>query len=147
MNGWGNFNISRCARAVTPTSPSMAQPSEGNAVGGLVAVVDQLVQDVAEDAEVYQQAFPDTSPVSLPAISARCAAEAPRLSHNPRHQSCFQCPNSEVTSWRSLLGMAKRLLLHGVTSLAEARQAVPIWIPPAIILMIPWWLSVFGTRN
>ena len=90
MNGWGNFNVSRCARAVTPTSPSMAQPSEGNAVGGLVAVVDQLVQDVAEDAEVYQQAFPDTSPVSLPAISARCAAEAPRLSHNPRHQSCFK---------------------------------------------------------
>ncbi|EIE24413.1 hypothetical protein COCSUDRAFT_61838 [Coccomyxa subellipsoidea C-169] len=59
------------APKVTPTSPSMAQPSEGNAVGGLVVVVDQLVQDVAEDAEVYQQAFPDTSPVSLPAISAR----------------------------------------------------------------------------
>ncbi|KAK9909456.1 hypothetical protein WJX75_002539 [Coccomyxa subellipsoidea] len=59
------------APKVTPTSPTMAQLAEGSPVDGLVAVVEQLVQDVAEDAEVYQQAFPDSSPVSLPAISAR----------------------------------------------------------------------------
>lgn len=58
-------------RAVTPTSPTMAQPAELQAVTGLVAVVEQLVQDVAEDAEVYQQSFPETSSVSLPAISTR----------------------------------------------------------------------------
>lgn len=57
----------------------MAQLAEGSPVGGLVAVVEQLVQDVAEDAEVYQQAFPDSSPVSLPAISARWALQLKKL--------------------------------------------------------------------
>ena len=57
----------------------MAQMAEGSPVDGLVAVVEQLVQDVAEDAEVYQQAFPDSSPVSLPAISARWALQLKKL--------------------------------------------------------------------
>lgn len=43
-------------------------------MGGLLAVVEQLVQDVAEDAEVYQQSFPESASISLPAISARCLA-------------------------------------------------------------------------
>ena len=52
----------------------MAVPSESSCqtVGGLLAVVEQLVQDVAEDAEVYQQAFPESASISLPAVSARC---------------------------------------------------------------------------
>ncbi|CAL8467397.1 g6934 [Coccomyxa elongata] len=69
------------APKVTPTSPTMAAPSEAQSVGGLLAVVEQLVQDVAEDAEVYQQSFPESASISLPAISARvyCQQLRPQL--------------------------------------------------------------------
>ncbi|CAL8467403.1 g6941 [Coccomyxa elongata] len=69
------------APKVSPTSRTMAAPSEAHSVGGLLAVVEQLVQDVAEDAEVYQQSFPESASISLPAISARvcCQQLRPQL--------------------------------------------------------------------
>ena len=35
-------------------------------------MTEQLVQDVGEDADVYQESFPPSCAISLPAISCRC---------------------------------------------------------------------------
>ena len=49
-----------------------ARPSAGEeALLGQLAVTEQLVMEVTQDEEVYQQAFPSTSPICLAAISCR----------------------------------------------------------------------------
>lgn len=57
--------------AAMPMSPSAQQPLEVQSVGCLAAAVEQLAQDVMEDADVYQHSFPESCDVSVPAISAR----------------------------------------------------------------------------
>ncbi len=49
------------------TRPSAAEES----VQGQLSVTEQLVMDVTQDEEVYQQAFPSTSPIRLANISCR----------------------------------------------------------------------------
>jgi hypothetical protein len=57
--------------AAMPMSPSAVQPLDVQSVTCLTAVVEQLVQDVAEDDDLYQHSFPESCAVCLPAISAR----------------------------------------------------------------------------
>lgn len=52
-------------------SPGTARSAPEETVQGQVAVTEQLVMDVTQDEEVYQQAFPNTSPIRLAAISCR----------------------------------------------------------------------------
>lgn len=54
-----------------PTSPVA-----NRSLRGLAAAVEQLAQDVADDAETYQAALPAACGLSLPAIAARHAALA-----------------------------------------------------------------------
>ena len=54
-----------------PMSPGVAVGAAEQAVQGQLAVTEQLVMDVTQDEEVYQQAFPHTSPICLAAISCR----------------------------------------------------------------------------
>ncbi len=57
-----------------PTSPAAGVDPSAAAVEGLAAATEQLVHDVAEDAEVYQQSFPPSCTLSLAAISCRCCS-------------------------------------------------------------------------
>ena len=52
-------------------SPGVAAGAAEQAVQGQLAVTEQLVMDVTQDEEIYQQAFPHTSPICLAAISCR----------------------------------------------------------------------------
>jgi len=55
-------------QAMSPGArPSMAE----EVLQGQLAVTEQLVMDVTQDEEVYQQAFPSTSSISLATISCR----------------------------------------------------------------------------
>ena len=52
-------------------SPASAEDGQDRGLGALLAVVEQLVQDVTDDADVYQEALPQPCAISLPAISCR----------------------------------------------------------------------------
>ena len=52
-------------------SPGAAHNAAEEAVQGQLALTEQLVMDVAQDEEVYQQALPGTSPICLASISCR----------------------------------------------------------------------------
>ena len=52
-------------------SPGARPSAAEEALHGQLAVTDQLVMDVTQDEEVYQQAFPITSSISLATISCR----------------------------------------------------------------------------
>jgi hypothetical protein len=52
-------------------SPGAARNAAEEAVQGQLALTEQLVMDVTQDEEVYQQALPGTSPICLAAVSCR----------------------------------------------------------------------------
>ena len=52
-------------------SPGARPSAAEEALQGQLAVTEQLVMDVTQDEEVYQQAFLTTSPIRLAAISCR----------------------------------------------------------------------------
>ena len=52
-------------------SPGAARNAAEEAVQGQLALTEQLVMDVTQDEEVYQQALSGTSPICLAAISCR----------------------------------------------------------------------------
>ena len=58
-------------------SPGLAVSAAEQAVQGQLAVMEQLVMDVTQDEEVYQQAFPHTSPICLATISCRYRTAMP----------------------------------------------------------------------
>ena len=60
-----------------PMSPGVAVSAAEQAVQGQLAVTEQLVMDVTQDEEVYQQAFPHTSPICLATISCRLGTAIP----------------------------------------------------------------------
>ncbi len=52
-------------------SPGAARNAAEEAVQAQLALTEQLVTDIIQDEEVYQQALPGTSPICLAAISCR----------------------------------------------------------------------------
>ena len=61
-----------CPPAGTALDPASTADDQARALGALLAATEQLVQDLADDADVYQEAFPQRCAISLPAISCRC---------------------------------------------------------------------------
>lgn len=55
----------------SPSPAADATAEASRAASSLAAVCDQLVQDVSDDAECYQAAFPPECSITLPAISCR----------------------------------------------------------------------------
>jgi len=52
-------------------SPGARPSAAEEALQGQLIVTEQLVMDVTQDEEVYQQAFPSTSSISLATVSCR----------------------------------------------------------------------------